>query len=138
MLAGCASVQMTDYIKADHPYERKIYGSFEKVTSAVIFVLHKQGWNIIEEANPSVYERDERYENNVFENLLILTDIKQHTGILYSTYTHLNVLVHGLDNTCDVEVRYGSLKPLIKQFVSARNDRLVENFLDAVEREVNR
>ena len=137
MLSGCASVQMTDYIKADHSYERKIYGSFEKVTSAVMFVLHQQGWGIIQEAEPAVYERDERYENNGFNNLLIFTNVKRHSSILYSTYAHLNVLVHCLGNTCDVEIRYGAVTPIIKQLTTTHNDHLAEGLLDAVEREVH-
>ncbi len=58
--------------------------------------------------------------------------------VLYSTSTHLNVFIHSIGNTCDVEVRYEAQTPLVKQFTSVRNDKLVQDILDAVEQEVDR
>jgi len=136
LLSGCASMPVTDYIKADHPYERKIYAGFEKVTSAVIFVMHQKGWSTSQGVDPAVYEQDERYESNGTENVLIFTDIKKHFRVFYSTYTHLNILVHGLGGVCNVEVRFCKLTPLGKQFVTVRNDRLAQSILDSVEQEV--
>jgi hypothetical protein len=138
-LSGCASVQSPGYIgKVDHPYDRKIYAGFEKVTSALVYVLKKKGWVITDEAEPSIYERDDRYDNNNYQNLLIITDFKRKYRVLYSTFTHLNVLIHSFGNTSDVEIRYEARTPLIKQFVSARNDQLVQGILDALEQEVDR
>ena len=122
ILAGCASVQMPGYIsRVDHPYDRKIYAGFEKVTGAFLFVLQKQGWSISEEANPAIYERDDRYDNNGSRNLIIITDMRKHFAHL--TGTRLNVFIHAIGNTCDVEIR----------FSSGRNDRLAQDILDAVE-----
>jgi hypothetical protein len=134
--AGCASVPVPDYIsRVDHPYDRKIYASFEKVASAFIYILKKEGW-VISEADPSIYERDDRYDNNGYQNLLIMTDIKKKS--LHLGLTHLNVFIHAIGNTCDVQVRYEAQTHLVKQFISTRNDRVVEDILDAVEREVNK
>jgi hypothetical protein len=138
-LSGCASVQIPGYIgRIDHPYDRKIYASFEKVTSTVIYVLKSKGWTITDESEPSLYERDDRYDNNGYQNLLIMTSVRKNYRVLYSTFTHLNVLIHSIGNTCDVEIRYESATPLVKQFISVRNDRLVQSILDAVEQEVDR
>ena len=138
VLAGCASVPMSEYIgRVDHPYNRKVYASFEKVTSAVIFVLKSRGW-AISEANPSVYERDDRYDENGYQNLLIITDVRKKNGVLHSTFSHLNVFIHAIDNTCDVEIRYESQMRMLKSFISARNDQLAQGILDAVEQEVNK
>ena len=138
-LSGCATTQMPEYIsKVDHPYDRKYYASYERVTSAVVYVLKNQGWTINSEADPSIYERDDRYDNDGYHNILIITNIKKKFGVFYSTYTQLNVLVHSLANTCDVEIRYQSKKPLVKEFVSTRNDQLVENILDDVEQEIGK
>ena len=83
LIAGCASVPTPDYIsRVDHPYDRKIYASFEKVTGAMIYVLKKSGWKINTEAEPSIYERDDRYDNNGYQNLLIACDIVASTEIV--------------------------------------------------------
>ncbi len=87
-----------------------------------MYVLKKQGWTIDSEANPSIYERDDRYDNNGYRNLLIMTDARKHA----LTSTHLNVFIHSIDNTCDVEIRS-----------SRRNDRMVQDILDAVEQETH-
>ncbi len=138
-LSGCSTVQMTEYIsRVEHPYDRKIYASFEKVTSAFMFVLKNQGWVITSESEPFVYERDERYDNNGYRNLLIFTGLRKNYHVLYSTFTHLNILIHSIGNICDVEIRYEARTPLVKQFTSVRNDQLVQNILDAVEQEVNK
>jgi len=139
ILAGCASVQNPDYIsRVDHPYDRKIYASFEKVTSAMIYVLKQKGWKINTEAEASIYERDDRYDNNVYQNLLIITDVKRQNGVLYSTFTHLNIFIHCIENTCDVEIRYEAKTPFIKEFTTVRNDRLAESILDVLEQEVQK
>ncbi len=138
LLSGCASVQMSGYIsRADHPYERKFYASFEKVVGSTVYVLKKKGWSVDSEADPAIYERDDRYENNGYQNLLIMTSIKENYRVLYSTFTHLNVFVHSLGNTCTVEIRYEAQTPLIKHFVSVRNDQVVQGILDALEQDIN-
>jgi len=125
-LAGCASVQMPGYIsRIDHPYERKINGSFEKVVSSTMYVLKKKGWVISEESEPSIYERDDRYDNNGYQNLLIITEVRKK--FYHLTGTRLNVFIHSIGNTCNMEIR-----------ISARNDRMVQDILDTIEQDVNR
>ena len=129
---------MSEYIgRVDHPYNRKIYASFEKVASAVMFVLKNKGWDITEE-DPSVYERDDRYDNNGYKNLLITTNIRKKSLVLYSSFSHLNVFIHAINNACDVEIRYESKARMVKPFISARNDQLAQGILNAVEQEVDR
>jgi len=128
---------MPGYIgRADHPYERKMYGSFEKVVGSFIYVLKKQGWRI-SEADPAIYERDDRYDNNGYQNLLIITDVKKSGRVLYTTFAHLNVFIHCMNDACDIQVRYEAQTPLVKRFTSVRNDQLVQNILDTVEQEIN-
>ena len=135
--AGCASVQIPGYIsKVDHPYDRKIYGSFEKVVSSTMYVLKSKGWMIDSEVDSSIYERDDRYDNNGYQNLLIMTSARKK--FLCLTSTHLNVFIHSIGNTCDVEIRYEARTPLVKQFISVRNDQVAQGILDAVEEEVRR
>lgn len=135
-LSGCATAQVTGYIsRADHPYDRKFYASFEKVTSTFMFVLKKQGWTIDSEVDPAIYERDDRYDNNGYQNLLIMTSVQKQ--LLHLRNAYLNVFIHSIGNTCDVEIRYEAQTHVVKQFTSVRNDPVVENILDAVEQEIN-
>jgi hypothetical protein len=66
-----------------------------------------------------------------------MTSVRKQYRVLYSTYTHLNVFIRSIGNTCDVEIRYEAQTPLVKQFISVRNDRTVENILGAIEKELS-
>jgi len=130
---------MPEYIsRADHPYDRKFYAGFEKVVSSFTYVLKSHGWAIINEVDPATFERDDRYDNNGFQNLIIITDVKKHFRVVSSSSERLNVFVHSFGNTCDVEIRYESQTPLVKQFISTKNDKIAQSILDAVEQEINR
>ena len=137
--AGCSSLPMSGYIsRNDHPYERKIYGKFEKVLSSLNYILKQKGWKVQSEVDPAVYERDERYDNNGFQNVLIITEFRENNHVVSSTYTHLNIFVHSYGNACDVEIRYEARTNLVKQLTSVRNDQLADSILDALQDEVSR
>ena len=140
LLSGCATVQAPEYIsRVDHPYDRKMYASFEKVSSAVYYVLKTKGWAISEESLPSIYERDDRYDNNGYRNLLIMTSPRKHGRLVYATYEHVNAFIHCMAGTCDVEIRYEAQTPSpVKEFITTRNDPLVNGIFDAVQQEVSR
>lgn len=134
MTTGCASVApMSGYIgRNDHPYKLQMMAGFEKVVSSTMYALKSNGWTVVNEGDPSVYEQDERYDNNGYANVLMMTNIKKDVR----TFSHLNVFIHSLGQTCEVEVRYEARTPMIKEFVSVRNDRVVENVLNAIQEEV--
>ena len=136
-LSGCTTIQIPNYIQANNPYIRKMYGDFDQVAQATKTVLAKYGWQIDKEVDPSVYERDSRYDNNPAKNLLIFTNLKQRSLVLTSSYTHLNVFLHSVGTATEVEVRYHSMMPVIKRFVSTRNDKLANRILDAIEQQLN-
>jgi len=143
LFTGCVLLpqqgMMSEYInRVDHPYDRKFYAGIEKVTSSLMYVLKGKGWAMSSEANPATYERDDRYDNNGYQNLLIMTNTKSHYSGLSRTYTHLNVLIHSIGNVSDVEIRYEAITPLIKQFTSTRSDKEINAIFDAVEQEISR
>jgi hypothetical protein len=136
IFSGCASVPMPGYIsRVDHPYDTKIYAGYEKVVSSTMYVLKSRGWMIDSETDPAIYERDERYDNDGYPNLLIMTRVRKNSSSM--TSMHLNVLIHSLGDACEVEIRYEAQTSLIKQFTSERNDRIVRGLLDAIERDVD-
>jgi hypothetical protein len=128
--AGCASMQIPGYIsRVDHPYDRKIYAGFEKVISSTMFVLKKQGWGIVNEMDPSTYERDDRYDSNGYQNLLIMTNVRKR--FLHLTSMHLNVFIHSIGTTCDVEIRYEA------KGIGSFGSRIAKSILDAVQQEAS-
>ena len=134
-MAGCATVNIPNYIDPQHPYVRKVYGNYEAIVTAVRQVLADEGWAVQSETSPSTYERDDSAQNSATDGVLLFTSVKQHSKFLYSSYTHLNAFIRPMADGAQVEIRYACLTPLgIKQFKTTRNDKLVDRILDAVER----
>ncbi len=137
-LTGCTTVQISNYIKAENPYIRRVYGNFDQVTVAVRKVLIQEKFKIEKETAPDVYERDQRFEAKDAKGLLIFTDVKQYSRIAYSQYVHLNVYLHALADSTEVEIRFGKVNSvLFSKLKGYRNDRYVQQLLDRIEAQVN-
>ena len=133
-LTGCASVRIPDYIKADHPYVRKISGDYDSIITSTKNVLYREGWLVIREANPSDYERRDGEDQS--KDVLLFTEPKRYSKVAYSTYTHLNVFVHANADGAEVDIRYEAVTPGPIRQADLRNDRLANRILDKIEQNV--
>jgi hypothetical protein len=135
---GCASVKIPNYIRAEHPYERTVYGSYDEVLAAVKDVLKEQGWTVIKETHPALYERNAVYTEEDKEHALIFTNIRQSSRFVYSRFSHMNVYIHRVAEGVKLDVRYGSVTDIyVKKMYRYRNDSLTKRFLDLVEQKLN-
>jgi uncharacterized protein (DUF302 family) len=133
--SGCATVTVGNYIKSDHPYSKKIYGNFDQILETTRQVLAKNGYKVTSESYPSVYERAADAHKESPKDVLLFTEVKQHSRIFYSAYTHFNVFVHALTDGAEVEIRYANTSSfLFKQVQNTRNDKLGAKILDQIER----
>ncbi len=132
-LVGCSTVQMPYYIKAEHPYVRKISGDYGQIIAAIKGVLYDLGWGIQDEVNPSEYERREGGEDQS-KDVLFFTEAKRHFSLGCFTYDHLNMFVHATADGAEIDIRYESYTSAgpIKHS-SFRNDKLVDPILDRIE-----
>jgi hypothetical protein len=136
-LVGCAGVSAPNYIQAEHPYKRTVYGSFEEVLDAVRQGLTQEGWAITKETHPSLYERNALYSEDDKEHVLIFTDLKRSNRFVYAGISHLNVYVHKTTEGVELDVRYGGVTNLhFKKVQRYRNDKLVDKFLNSVEQKL--
>lgn len=134
LLCGCSTVSVGNYIKSEHPYSKKIYGDYDKILQTIKDVLASHHYRVVSESYPSVYERATDEHKETPKDVLLFTEIKQHSMVLFSSYTHLNVFVHSVADGAEVEVRYGKVTSLLfKQLSSTRNDALGNKILDQVE-----
>ena len=132
-LIGCARVEIPDYINADKPYVRKVYAKYDQVVEAVNEVMAKNRWVLKQPVDPSVYERDERWENTHATKVLMFSEMRQYFRVLYSTYTHINVYVYDGGDGIEVELRYNSVTWFLKTWRKYRNDKLANRLLNAIE-----
>ncbi len=136
-MAGCATINIPNYIDPQHPYVRKVYGDYDAIVAAVRQVLAQEGWAVQSETSPSTYERDNSAEGSATGGVLLFTSVKQHSRFLYSSYTHWNAFVRPVAGGAEVEIRYACLTPLgIKQLKGTRNDKLADRIFDAIEHRI--
>ena len=134
---GCASVRVPAYIQAEHPYKRTVYGEFEDVVAAVKEVLKDEGWTIAKETHPALYERNATFDENDKEHVLIFTETKQSSRLIYSSFTRMNVYINRTQEGMELDVRYGKVTDLyIKKFHRYRNDKMAERLLNLIEQKL--
>ncbi len=131
-LGGCATTQFSGYIKADHPYVRKISGDYNKIIDAIKVVLFKENWEIQAQVNPSVYERSPDGEDQS-KDILFITKPRRYFNILYFTYEHLNIFVHAIAEGAQVDIRFQAVSPMT---TGTRNQALANRLLDKIKREL--
>ena len=131
--AGCVSVQIPQYLQDKHPYKKEFYANYEETLAAAKKILKNSGWVISSTSDPSVFEETPQNKHPEGRNVLIFTQEKQTSMLLFSRYTHLNIYVRALKNSTEVEIRYESVTPFpVKQFRSYRNDSFVNKLFNQI------
>ncbi len=131
LVTSCAP-HIPDYIRAGHPYVRKIAGDYDGIVAAIRRVVPQQGFEIQDEINPSIYERRSGGEDQSRDILFISKPKRNTWWVVYSTYSHLNIFVHQFSDGAEVEVRYEAMSPIS----NLRNDKLADRILDSIQKEL--
>jgi hypothetical protein len=129
---GCASVQVQDYIKADHPYVRRVSGDFDKIVSSVKLAFGEEGFMIQSEGEPSDYERRDGGEDQS-KDVLLFTEVKRRSRILYSTYVHWNIFIHANADGAEIDLRYQAYTPHSIKPYSTSNYKAAQRLLNKIE-----
>jgi hypothetical protein len=132
-IVGCGA-SMMDYIRADHPYVRKVNGDYDKILNVVKDVLLEQGFIIQREVNPSDYERREGGEQS--QDVLLFTRVRNHSMLFYSSHTHLNVFIRMIAEGAEIDIRYEKFTSGLIRHSSLRNDQLIYRILDKIEQSI--
>ena len=133
-VVGCATVDTGHYIQAQNPYKRTYYGSFDGILVAVRKTLQEEDWQIANEVDPDLYERNPLHKPGEQDNVLIFTEIRRAQRFVYAKSTHLNVYVIRIDGGVEVDLRYVTVTDLrLWKKRSYRNERLVKKVLDRIE-----
>lgn len=135
--SACARFHVDEYIKggADQ-YKRQLTGSVDDVFEAVKVVFERHGWKIEKVEDPATYERNEYTERVNQKRYLLITDVKEQTMLVDTAYVHFNIYLYQVDQWTDIDIRYQALRTMVKNFYNYRNDKLVNQLLDEIEKEI--
>ena len=135
-ISGCTTISTTNYIAANHPYEKKFLKSYDETLEAINKILVKDGWQIDGTSSPTVFERQAQ-DGVDTKSLVVFTKVRKSSWLLFSTYTHLNVFIYSKNDESEVEIRYASIVSWpFKQFHRYRNDGLTDRLFHYLETEL--
>ena len=121
---GCASVEFPAYVQDKNPYSQRYYAEYAEVLEAVKKSLNDFGWQVEGTADPVVYEQG-RVAEPGSQNILLFTQVRQSSKMLWTSYVRLNVIISSKNKVSDVELRYAKINSFtFKKFKKFRNDKL--------------
>jgi hypothetical protein len=131
--AGCAAINVPNYIQDKHIYEKKVYSDYEKTLSAVKNVLQEEGWQITKEADPGLYEESRSINNPDVKQTLLFAQTYKKSWVGTGKFAQINVYLRSKDKMTELEFRYLVVKnAFVKSFYQYRNDRLVDNLFQRI------
>ena len=131
---GCTNIKVTPYVADIHPYRKTFYARFDEAVSAVKAALHESHWTVMDEVDPTIYERTKATSEN--QEVLIFTKTKSSFFLFGNRYKRINVyVVTTPPNQTEIEVRYQKITSLpFKKFYAYKNDRLTGKILRSIEK----
>ena len=137
--AGCVSVQIPQYLRDQHPYKKEYIANYDETLAAVEKVLKNAEWKISSTTDPVVFEATAQNKSSEDKRILLFTESKQTSMLLFSSYSQLNIYVRALTNSTEVEIRYEAVLPLpFKQFRTYRNDSFVNKLLKQIAEQLDK
>lgn len=132
LLAGCVSASLPQYLSDKNPYKKEFFVSYEKSVETVKASLAELGWKITAEGDADVYERNTSPEE---KRVIIFSEIRQTPMFLGSRYARLNVIVRGVQDKTEIEIRYVTITSvLFRNMESFKNDAAVQRIFEHIKK----
>ncbi len=140
LVTGCVSVKIPKYLQEESSYKKKYYASFDETLAATKKTLQSQGWVITDTADPIAFEQNQDYDPSQGKRVLLFTEPRQTSMILFSRYSALNAYVRTLANdSTEVELRYHSETPVFfAHFKTSKNDHFIEKLFERIAQDLEK
>jgi len=134
-LTGCSTVDIPNYIKDDHPYNKIFYADYDTIVASTLESLNAAGWKVSKKTDPVIYEGSRVLDDPMGKQVLIFTNLRQNALILATRYRRINVYIRTVNkNATEVEIRYVTITSTsLKNFTSYKKDRAVERLFQKID-----
>ena len=102
-LTGCVAATLPQYLSDKHPYKKEFFTAYDQSVEAVKASLEELGWKVKGEGDPAVYERQAAAGEKA---VILFSEIRATPLFLGSRYSKLNVIVRGIQDKTEIEIRY--------------------------------
>ncbi len=131
-LSGCVAAILPQYLSDKHPYKKEFFSDYAESVEAVKTALAELGWTIAGEGNLDVYERAVTPND---KSVIIFSEIRQTPMFLGSRYAKLNVIVRGIQNKTEIEIRYVTVTSLpFRNIQTYKNDATAQRIFEHIEK----
>lgn len=131
-LSGCTAAVLPQYLSDKHPYKKEFFVEYGASVASVKTALAELGWTVAGEGKPDVYERTVEQNDN---SIIIFSEIRQTPMFLGTRYAKLNVLVRGIQDKTEIEIRYVTVTSIpFRNIQNYKNDATVKRIFDHIAR----
>ena len=140
-LAGCSTANISPlYIQDKHPYVKTIVSNYNKTLLITKKVLEIEGWKIVKEADPTVYEKGRELDVPNAKQTLIFAQTFKKSWVGTGKLAQINIYLRTIDElNTEIEVRYLVVKnAVVTSFYGYRNDRLIDTLIEKINQQLKK
>ena len=131
-LSGCVAAVLPQYLSDKHPYKKEFFSDYDESVEAVKTSLAELGWTVAGQGSPDVYERAVTPND---KSVIIFSEIRQTPMFFGSRYAKLNVIVRGIQDKTEIEIRYVTVTSVpFRNIETFRNDATVKRIFEHIEK----
>lgn len=137
---GCSTVNVPPYIQDKHPYVKTLVSNYNKTLLVTKKVLEIEGWKIVKEADPTVYEKGRELDVPGAKQTLIFAQTFKKSWVGTGKFAQINVYLRTIDElNTEIEIRYLVVNnAFVTNFYGYRNDKLIDAFIEKINQQLKK
>ena len=129
-LSGCTAAVLPQYLSDKHPYKKEFFAGYDESVAAARMALDELGWKVSGEGDPMTYERQSSPSE---KRIILFSEIRQTPLFLGTRYAKLNVMVRGIQDKTEIEIRYVTVTSVpFKSIQTYKNDATVQRIFEHI------
>lgn len=130
LLSGCVAATLPQYLSDRNPYKKEYFAGYDESVAAVKTALGELGWKVAGEGDPMTYERQASPSE---KRIILFFEIRQTPMFFGTRYGKLNVIVRGIQDKTEIEIRYVTVTSIpFKSFQTYKNDATVQRIFEHI------
>ncbi len=137
-LTGCSVVNVSPYIQDKHPYTKTLLSNYNKILLVTKKTLEVEGWKIVKEADPAIYEKGRELDVSNAKQTLIFAQTFKPSWVGGGKIAQMNIYLRTIDElNTEIEIRYLVVKrALITNLYGYRNDKLINRLIEKINQQL--
>jgi len=137
-LSGCSTLILPRYIPDKHTVQKNLLANYDEVVAATKKAFKDLGWEVVEEADPAVYERAWQLRDPNVKQVLLLSQYRKSSYLIVSKNTAINAYIRSGADATELELRSLKISTYpFKSFYKYRNKKLTNKLFSQIDKNLN-